>query len=262
MRNEARVHFRPSEQILAKRFEEWASRVQNTGRLTVTDFLTPREAAIGALVAAAEGVSWRTFGGHSDAERVCGCFHEPALHSPQDNDFALACLQIIPIAANPSLSHGDLLGSLMGQGVRRDRIGDIVFGVKGGDAYVFCKTAIVPAILGGWERAGRTPIRVIPVEVGAHAEIAPPVLTERVVTMQSMRLDAFVGHAFGLSRTKALEPIRAGNVQLNFAVCSDPAESIAVCDIVSLRGKGRARVLQVQGESRSGRTFVRIGRYV
>ncbi len=260
MRDEARVHFRPSEQILAKRFEEWAARARTTGQVAATDFLTPREAAIGMAVAASEGVLWRTYGGYGDAERVCGCFHEAHGRSPQDSDFAIACLRVEPAAGNPPPGHGDYLGSLLGQGVKRDRIGDIAFAASGG-VYVFCKTAIAPVLLGSWERAGRTPIRADLVSNDEIAGIAPPVLIERVVTMQSLRLDAFVAHAYGLSRTKALAPIRSGDVQLNFAVCTDPAEEIEVGDIVSLRGKGRARVLLVQGQSRSGRTFVRIGRY-
>ncbi|MHB1626868.1 MAG: YlmH family RNA-binding protein [Bacilli bacterium] len=260
MRDEARVHFRPSEQILARRLEERAARVRTTGQLAATDFLTPREAAIGRAVAASEGVSWRTYGGYGDAERVCGCYHETHGRSPQDSDFAIACLRVAPAIGDAQPGHGDYLGSLLGQGVKRDRVGDIAFAASGG-VYVFCKTAIAPVLLGSWERAGRTPIRVDPVAIDAVAEIAPPVLTERVITMQSLRLDAFVAHAYGLSRTKALAPIRSGDVQLNFSVCTDPAVEIAAGDIVSLRGGGRARVLLVQGQSRSGRTFVRIGRY-
>lgn len=260
MRDEARIHFRPSEQILAKRFEEWATRARTSERLTVTDFLTPREAAIGVVVAAAEGVSWRTYGGHGAAERACGCFYEMRGPSPQESDFAISCLRVIPGAGDPPPTHGDYLGSLLGQGIKRDRVGDIAFGVQGG-VYVFCKTTIAPVILGNWVRAGRAAIRVSPVEIDAIEGIAAPVLTERVVTLQSLRLDALVGHAFGLSRTKALEPIRSGDVQLNFSVCTDPSEEIQSGDIVSLRGHGRARVLLAQGQSRSGRTFVRIGRY-
>lgn len=85
---------------------------------------------------------------------------------------------------------------------------------------------------------------------------------EQKVTLQSLRLDAFLAHAFGMSRSKAVEPIRSGKVQLNHVLCVEPSQEIVEHDVVSLRGSGRARVMGIEGNSRSGRIFVRIGRYV
>lgn len=260
MHTDALAHFRRSEQIPVKRLYEVAERARHTGRPQRTDFLTPREAHIGSRIAAGEQVAFYAYGGHEGAERQRGWFglsEQP----PAAVDYEIACLQVAHKRGAAALKHGDYLGSLLGLGLQRDRIGDIVID-QDREAYVFCLASIAPYLILNWNQAGRTELLLTQVEHPLAGKLLAPRMEERMVTLQSLRLDAFVGHAFGMSRTKALEPIKAGKVQLNFVECTDPSEEIRIDDIVSLRGSGRARVLSIAGQSRSGRTFVGVGRYI
>lgn len=227
---------------------------------TLTHFLTPREQRMADMVAAAEGVPTASFGGHPRAERVRVRFGEAESRSPVDDDFGIVCVGASLARSEPTPSHGDVLGALMQLGYERDRMGDILVG--DGEIYAFFEEPTAALVLRDWTRAGKTTLRPVRRVTPSESRLPTPRVVERVVTLQSMRLDAFVGHAFGMSRTKALEPIRAGRVQLNFAACLDPSEVIEPGDMVSVRGEGRAMVMAAEGESRSGRIFVRIGRYM
>lgn len=259
MRENAMVHFRPHERPLLKRLQDLASRVERTGRMALTEFLTPREARAALMAAKDSDVTFFSFGGYTQAERVRGLYCA-AGEMPLADDYGVVCLHAAFWPGDGLPRHGDVLGSLIGLGTARDRIGDIA--IQESDVYVFCTETVAPFLLAQWTKAGRATIAPRQMDLAQLPTFSPPVTQEKVCTLQSLRLDAFVAHAFGMSRTKAVVPIETGKVSLNFVPCTDPAADIAVDDIVSLRGSGRARVLSVEGESRSGRTFIRIGRYV
>jgi len=263
------IQFRPEERPLLQRLRDQASRARASGRTLVTEFLSPREVRAAHLVAEAEGVACRSHGGYERAERRRVAFAAAPYGWSDEMEevdrvnasavFSIACLRVSGNRFDPPLRHGDVLGSLMGLGLERNRLGDVVLARE--TAYVFCVDAVAPVLLSQWDKAGRQVIRPTRVDLDQVPMLPVPEVVERTVTVQSLRLDAIVAHAFGMSRSSALAPIAAGKVMLNFVPCTDPATRVGEEDILSLRGSGRARVLAVEGESRSGRTFVRIGRY-
>ena len=60
----------------------------------------------------------------------------------------------------------------------------------------------------------------------------------------------------------AAEAIAAGKVQLNWAVCTKAAAEVAQGDTVSLRGLGKCCVEEVGNQTKKGRIFVSIKRYL
>jgi RNA-binding protein YlmH len=69
-------------------------------------------------------------------------------------------------------------------------------------------------------------------------------------TVASLRLDAVLCAAFGLSRTKAAELITAGRVNLDYQLCIQPAKELNEGTLLSVRGMGRAKLLEVGGVSK------------
>jgi RNA-binding protein YlmH len=67
--------------------------------------------------------------------------------------------------------------------------------------------------------------------------------------------------AFGLSRAKAAELITAGRVSVNHQLCEQPAKELGEGSLLSVRGMGRAKLLEVGSVSKKGRIFIRIGIY-
>ena len=79
---------------------------------------------------------------------------------------------------------------------------------------------------------------------------------ERRFTVMSARLDAVCAGLFHLSRTECARQIGAGNVSLNYAECLKADAPVKEGDVLSLRGAGKGKVLEIGGSSRKGRVFV------
>lgn len=259
MNDAAWVQFRPFEQAFVRQLRDRANHVDDH-RSYLTDFFTPREQVIATHIAHANGLFSVSFGGYEQAERCRVLFYDGLVEDlPGMETYAVSCLMATCKRGSAPLRHSDYLGSLLGLGIKRDKLGDLV--LFDGGVYAFCTTDMVPVLLREWSEAGRTQLSVQLITSVHECDFMPPAVEERTVTIQSLRLDALVAHAFSLSRTKAVEPIKKGLVQLNFTVCTDPAAAISPGDVLSFRGYGRAKVIGIGGNSRSGRIFVTIGRY-
>ncbi|MBE0467566.1 MAG: hypothetical protein IBX71_10145 [Candidatus Desulforudis sp.] len=98
-----------------------------------TDFLDPGQAALLKQVGDGfSGVRIQTWGGYPEAERRRACVL-PADSWDDRPDFGIAILRITPLdpdGGNPS--HRDYLGSMLGLGLKREKLGDCL--VRFGEA--------------------------------------------------------------------------------------------------------------------------------
>ena len=226
------------EEDLLRRAADLAERCERTATVTSTAFLTP-----------AEQYALTNWARHRDCTLVlhgggAGCERRAAFFLP----FYLAAFSA-PFGAP---GHRDYLGAILGLGIRREWVGDILVQEHG--AYVFCLPSVAPALL-GLEHVGRTGVKAAAVELAA---VPVPERKVRPVTftVQSARLDAVVSGMFRLSRTSAAAQVRAGAVHLNYTECLRPDAPVAPGDVLSLRGAGKGSVTEVGGMSRKGRQFV------
>ncbi len=85
-----------------------------------------------------------SFGGYDQAERQMIAFHPDALAFSWE--YPICCLKIEPKAVkfSEALSHRDYLGTILGLGVERSVIGDIL--VQEHAAWVFCQEKIADFI--------------------------------------------------------------------------------------------------------------------
>lgn len=213
------------EEDLLRRAADLAERCERTATVTSTAFLTP-----------AEQYALTNWARHRDCTLV--------LHGG-----GAGCERRAPFGAP---GHRDYLGAILGLGIRREWVGDILVQEHG--AYVFCLPSVAPALL-ELEQVGRTGVKAAAVELAA---VPVPERKVRPVTftVQSARLDAVVSGMFRLSRTSAAAQIRAGAVHLNYTECLRPDAPVAPGDVLSLRGAGKGSVTEVGGISRKGRQFV------
>ena len=225
---------------------------------SATAFLSPQEQSAARrllqTLGAEEGFCF--FGGYEGAER-CRLFFLPDwAWEPEEG--SIRCLRCTWYQKG-SLTHRDLLGSLMGMGLTRESVGDILVGEDSADVLV--SDTVADHLLQSWDAAGRTPLRVTEVPTD-HIHI-PQVKTKLIRdTVSSLRLDSVVSSGFALSRGKAAEAIAAGKVQLNWAVCTKAAAEVARGDTISLRGLGKCCVEEVGNQTKKGRIFVSIKRYL
>lgn len=67
------------------------------------------------------------------------------------------------------------------------------------------------------------------------------------ITVASLRLDGICADVYRMSRSKALLPIKAGRCRVNWKVEEDPSKLLNAGDVVSVRGFGRFKVLELDG---------------
>lgn len=202
------------------------------------------------------GVRVQTWGGYPEAERQRACVL-PADSWDDRPDFGIAILRITPLdpgGENPS--HRDYLGSMLGLGLKREKLGDCL--VRSGEA-LFCVAAeIADFVRFNLSRVGRWTVNVELVAAGEDLP-APPPPRVKTVTVASPRLDAVIAAAFNLSRSRAAELIRQGRMNLNWRLETGPDAQVKTGDTLSCRGQGRFMLLENSGPTRRGRQRLHLG---
>ncbi|HZG16719.1 MAG TPA: YlmH/Sll1252 family protein [Candidatus Bathyarchaeia archaeon] len=249
-------HFRKEELPFAERALEMLTQVERKQAMRLTDFLDPRQYFIlHSLQSQVSGVVVTANGGYDGAERVRAMLHPEYIETDQE-DFQLVLVQIQGDQRFLKLEHRDVMGALLHVGLKREKFGDILMGDNGCQVILAKETA-------DFVRMQVTQIHRIPVvleEVPLTQIVSPTQKqTEKMITVSSPRIDAVVGEVYHLSRAKALVPIRAGRLKINWKVEDDPSAQVKAGDIVSLAGHGRFQVLELTGPTRSGRIRMQVG---
>ena len=198
------------------------------------------------------------FGGKEDCERKVAFFLPYYL---EETDFDIGeiikAVRIRSYFGKPV--HRDYLGAVLGLGIERDRIGDLL--VFDDTAYLFCLSPVVSVLLQELEKVGRVSVKS---EQVALSDVPTPERKVKKITftVKSLRLDAVTGDMFGVSRTLAAELIREGAVTLNYSICEKVDATVKEGDTLSVRGKGKGRISQIGGRSRKDRLFVEAELYL
>lgn len=247
------------EDDLLRRAADLAARCERRGCVTHTLFLTPAEcAALERRDSRGTDARLLLHGGYDGAERRVG-FFLPDWMEEADFDPADYLCALEGVAAFGAPGHRDWLGAVLALGIGREWLGDIL--PDGSRAVLFCLPSVRQHLLLNLDKVGRCGVKLRELSL---SEIAPPerAMEERAFSVQSPRLDAVCAGAFRLSRSAAAQAIAAGLVSLNYEVCVKPDALIRDGDTLSLRGKGKAAVLDAGSrESKKGRHFVLIGLY-
>lgn len=235
-----------------RRLDELASRTSRTGIPCFTAFLSPAEMQWAQASANRQRVNVSFQGGYEDAERCVACFWDD--EAPED--FPFAALKLTwPHQSAPG--HRDVLGSVMGLGIKRSCTGDIVLMEECG--YLFCERQMASHIADSLTSAGRIRLQVEPMEDCPQLE--PPKGVEMHDTVHSMRLDAVVAAGFNLSRGDAADLIAAGHVKLRHLPNEHTDARVGEGDVISVRGHGRLVVEEIGNPTKKGRLPLRLIRY-
>ncbi|MBQ2613834.1 MAG: RNA-binding protein [Clostridia bacterium] len=195
-------------------------------------------------------------GGYEDAERVL-MVAAPEFCAPVREEYltALVCTG----REIDGLSHRDYLGSLMGLGIVRESVGDILVGPE--KTYLFIKPEQTEYLLQNLTKIGR---RGIHLAVCPADEIMVPERETKEVnaTVSSLRLDSVLSAAIGLARGKTAELICSGVVTVNWETEEAVSRILKEGDMISARGYGRMQLSHIGGLTRKGRQAITISRYI
>ncbi len=199
-----------------------------------------------------------TFGGYAEAERRMAAF--VPLDTDLEPDWPIACIRIEPLLQKfaEKLSHRDILGALMNLGIDRAKTGDIA--VREKEAFLFCCEPLAEMICGELTRIRRTSVRCSLCDSRDFSYT--PALEKVRGSVASIRLDAVMALAFGASRSSLISLIEHGSVFVNGRLVTSNAFTLKSGDLVSVRGYGRFRYCDAAGQSKKGRTWVEIEKYI
>lgn len=220
-----------------------AEQAIKTWEVVMTDFLSPPALAeIQQQFARLTEVQLLAWGGYPQAERqrLAIARSELPLDSSQ---VSVAALDIAGNFLFDPATHRDFLGAILGTGLVREKIGDIiVLGERGGQAIV------VPEMVEFFETQ-LTQVRSVPVKTQrielSELKIREPKKKELTTVEASMRLDAIASAGFGVSRSKMADLINAGDVRVNWKDINQASYIVKSGDLIAIRGKGRLEVGEV-----------------
>ena len=247
----------PEDRLLLARIWDKYEQTERKSIPGVTVFLSPGEQQMARAMLNAAGVrSGYVFdGGYEEAERKILIFlPEWAEEAGEELVFLRASFH-----GEESLTHRDLLGSLMGLGVTRERLGDIL--VDRHSADLVAAPSLREFFLREWTQAGRVKLTVEEIE---RTALSVPEAEVKVIrdTVPSLRLDAVAAAAFSMSRGRAAELIAAGRVNVDHAPCVKGDKLLAEGAVITARGLGKAQLAQVGGLSKKGRVGIIVKRYL
>ena len=222
-----------------------------------TCFLSPYEQEMSRyLFGQLEGL--HTFGGYPDAERKMLVFLPDYLEDALNTEAGLVCLRA-SFYENDTPSHRDFLGALMGLGIARETIGDILVGNDSCDFFV--TTEIAPYLLQNFTSAGRVKLHLKEISLDELATVQPQTKEIRD-TLASLRLDSVISSGFRIGRSQAADYISSGRAAINGLPCEKPDKSVTEGMKISVRGLGKILLRSVGGQTKKGRISVVIDRYI
>lgn len=263
------------ELMLRKHLADLSNRAFHRNIITFSDFLNLNELHI---LHTTPKEMFRTrymaFGGYDLSERQIIAFLPDALYytssdedhpSPKNDlpwgyEYPIQAVVINPL--NPKfaeeLTHRDYLGSIMNLGVERSKFGDII--VMDTEAVIFLREEIADYVISSLTRIRHTSVQCKRREIQDISYT--PSFTELKGTVPSIRLDTVMSVAFPMSRSKLTAYITAGKVFVNGKLITSNGYRLEKGNLISVRGLGRISYEGILSETKKGRCYISVRKYI
>lgn len=247
------------DKLIIARAEDAMAKAEKQYCVTTVGFLNPHQRKMIKdslyLNSGNTDITAEFIGGYPEAERALLVFRPEFIEFTQDD-----VLSAVHISGRElqGLTHRDYLGSLMGLGIVRESIGDIV--VFGDGAYIFAKERIGDYIIQNLSKIGRRGVKCT-LCLCSEAKLPESDYKEVRGTVSSLRLDAVLAFSAGISRSRAADMIGKGLVSVNFETAVSVSRTMIQDDLMSVRGIGRMRIKEIGSLTRKGRTGITVLKY-
>ncbi|OQO70970.1 RNA-binding protein [Enterococcus villorum] len=249
-------HFRADERSFIDSVGDWIEQVQSQYAPYLTDFLDPRQSYIlETLIRQDSELSFMFYGGYEQAERK-RCLIFPDYYEPTDEDFEVSIYEIRYPSKFAQLSHGKILGTLIGTGIKRAYFGDIIS--DGNRWQVFIAKEVEHFVATQVTKIGKVAVRMEPIK---YTELILPKddWTQERGTVTSLRLDSVISEIYNISRQRSKQLIESGKVKVNWTENTRPDFLLELLDIVSIREFGRIQIQELEGKTKKEKCRVLFG---
>lgn len=250
------------DELLQSKIEDCIRRCSNGMYITTTKFLDAHEQAIaGTIVRNSSDCKTLFYGGYPDAERrLLVCIpRDLGVEDKEACEGLVKVLHIETAKGSRKLGHRDYLGSVLSLGLDRSVTGDILVREDGADMIILPE--MEDFLLSEYTKAAHTELKT---SICNIEQLTIPERRTQTIrdTVPSERLDNVVSSAFKISRAQAAKAINTGLVSVNHMESTKIDLKVAEGNTLVLRGKGKAFVSEIGGESKKGRIWISIERYV
>ena len=172
----------------------------------------------------------------------------------------MSVIQISPLNGKfaEDLGHRDYLGALLNLGIERSKLGDILIQEK--MAYLFACDGMADFICNELTRVRHTTVQAVRIE--REEFDYEPRYEEIRGTVASVRLDSLLSLAWNSSRSKMAPLIEEARVYVNGKLITSNGYHVRENDIISVRGMGRFRYMGMISETKKGRCYVLVYKYI
>lgn len=239
------------------RIEDFVKWVMKNKKVKYTDFLNLSEQnMILKYLNGYVDIKCVLFGGYKTAERKIAVIYNDFINIKATNNVPINAMRIEGNLSN--ISHRDVLGALLGLGIKREKLGDIIRRENNCDILVH--NEIKDYILANLIKIGKQHVKIYSIEL---EDIIEPVISFKNIntTIASIRFDTILASGFNLSRNKSAALIKSCLVEVNWETIDEPSYILKEGDIISLRGHGRLKFNTINGFTKKGRISVNLLRY-
>ncbi len=224
-----------------------------------TEFLNPYEVenAIAILNTEPE-LAFQVDGGIRDSERAILCVY-PYFMDGNSVDTGVRFLQIDGNFKFSSVTHRDYLGSLMGLGIKREKIGDIF--VHESFCQVIVSSDICDYIIINYDKVGINRVKVKEI-TRSELQKKENEYDEKVISVSSARLDAVVSATYNISRQESMKLINADFVTVNYKKIGQASKILEEASIISVRRKGKFILSEIGNITKKGKIKIKIKKIV
>ncbi|MDX8044945.1 YlmH/Sll1252 family protein [Gracilibacillus sp. S3-1-1] len=246
-------HFRKEEYPFIDQVLSWREEVTTRYQHRLTDFLHPREQKIfETVIGNDEELQLSFFGGWNQAERkraVLAPYYEEVCEST----FEMDLLQATFPQKFVSIEHRDVLGAFLSAGIKRKKIGDIV--IHNDTIQIVVAKDITGYLITNVTSIKKATVTFVSVSMQERLP-SQDKWQSHTATCASLRLDVMLKEMYQMSRQQAVTLIKKGLVKVNFQTIEESAYLLEEEDLISIRGKGRSRITELQGRTKKDKIRV------
>ena len=195
---------------------------------------------------------------HIKSIKFTGGYQNPERKRAYLNNEApeVTCFKIIYNDNFLTLTHQNILGSLMSLNIEYDTIGDII----NEESSFFIISDLKDFILNEFKSIGKVSINLQEID-GTNLKRTIN-HTNETVYVDSLRLDLVISRIANISRTESINLINNDLVKVNHLVTNKNTKILNKNDIISIRKKGRFILLNTVNRSKKGKIVLKYGKFV
>lgn len=247
------------ELMLKKRLIDLSNQAFQRDIAVFSDFLNLNEQNIlHTLPKDSLSARFEMFGGYGLAERQMAVFVPENICYEYTYPFQALFVHPLSVKFAEKLSHRDYLGSIMNLGLERSKFGDII--VNGDSAIVFVCDEVAGYVADSLTCVRHTSVACEKKEIADISYV--PEFSEIKGTVPSVRLDTVLSVAFPLSRSKLSAYIETGKVFVNGKLITSNGYRLEPGNLISVRGMGRICYRGILSETKKGRYYISVRKYI